>query len=70
MRLHIEHWPTGREEPKTQEVLFKFWPPLEADDADPWSCHCDKPTGETMDGPGHWEQRVQVEYYDPRVNSG
>ncbi len=46
----------------TRELLIKFWPPLESDDTDPWSCPCGKPTGETADAPGHWEQRVPVDY--------
>ncbi|MEU9886966.1 hypothetical protein [Sphaerisporangium sp. NPDC051011] len=60
-RFHIEHWPKDRKRPQTTEILFRFWPPIaEIDDTDPWTCPCGRPTGETMNGPGHWEMRVPV----------
>jgi len=59
--FHIEDWPDGRTEPHTQEIEFRFWPPIEGiDDVRPWSCPCGGPTGETSGGPGHWELRVDV----------
>ncbi len=60
-RIHIEHWPKDREVPQTTEILLRFWPPIAGiDDTDPWACPCDRPTGETLDGPGHWEMRVPI----------
>lgn len=58
--FHIEHWPPGATDVQTQELVFKFWPPLDIDDTDTWSCPCGRPTAEAMDGPGHWEWRVGV----------
>lgn len=64
MEFMIERWAPGRREPAVKEVVFKFWPPVEgADETSAWSCGCGRPTGETMDGPGHWEHRVLVSYY-------
>jgi hypothetical protein len=58
--FQVEKWPPGSEKPVTKEIRFRFWPPIEGDDVEPWSCRCGKPTGDTMDGPGHWEWRVPV----------
>jgi hypothetical protein len=61
MQFAIEPWGSGREEPGTKEILFKFWPPVEGvDRGEVWSCGCGRPGGETMEGPGHWERRVKV----------
>ncbi len=61
-KFHIEHWPNGRTKPQTQELRFRFWPPVaDLDDTDAWTCPCHRPSGETMNGPGHWEVRVPVE---------
>lgn len=64
--LHIEQWPPGSTRPKVKEVRIRFWPPLDVDKIDAWTCPCGRPTGETTDGPGHWEWRVPV-VYDPPV---
>ncbi|WP_162642339.1 hypothetical protein [Streptosporangium sp. 'caverna'] len=64
-RFHIEHWPPDREEPQTQEVRFHFWPPVDVDDTDPWTCSCGRPTGENADSFGHWELRVPITYEPP-----
>lgn len=64
VRFAIEAWASGRREPNIKEVVFKFWPPVDgADQTSAWNCGCGRPTGETMDGPGHWERRVRVGYY-------
>jgi hypothetical protein len=64
-RFPIEPWPPERTRPKTQEVRFRFWPPVAgADDTDPWTCRCGRPTGEDPSGPGHWERRVPVTFED------
>lgn len=63
IEFQIEPWHPDQEAARTGEVLFRFWPPLEGDDVSTWGCGCGRPTGETLDGPGHWEQRVKVNYY-------
>jgi hypothetical protein len=63
--IHIEQWPPGRTHPVTKEIRFRFWPPLESDGVDVWTCSCGRPTGESMDGPGHWELTVPVVYNPP-----
>lgn len=65
--FQIEQWPPGATRPVSKEIRFRFWPPLEGDGVDVWTCPCGRPTGESMDGPGHWEWQVPVVYedYDP-----
>jgi hypothetical protein len=65
--FQIEPWPAGSKEPKTKEIRFRFWPPLESDDAPSWGCPCGEPMGETLDGPGHWEWVVPVVYQRART---
>lgn len=61
IRFAIEPWSPGRNRPAIQEILFKFWPPVEGvDRGEVWSCGCGRPGGDTMEGPGHWERRVKV----------
>lgn len=58
--FQIELWPDGVQAPRsadvrkptTKEIRFRFWPPIESDDAPPWDCPCGQPTGET------WTARV------------
>lgn len=65
MRFVIEPWPPARTRPSFEEIVFRFWPPVEGvDQGDMWSCNCGRPGGETMDGAGHWERRVKVNYYN------
>lgn len=67
VRFVIEPWVQGRVEPSVEEIVFKFWPPVEGvDRGEVWSCRCGQATGETLDGPGHWERRVKVNYYRPQ----
>src|SRR5439155_25923889 len=61
-KFHFEQWPPGSKKAKTREIRIRFWPPLDGDGVDVWDCPCGRPTGESMDGPGHWEWRVKVEY--------
>lgn len=63
VELQIEPWHPDQEAPRVAEIEFRFWPPLEGDDVPSWSCGCGRPTGETLEGRGHWEQRVRVDYY-------
>jgi hypothetical protein len=64
VEFQIEPWHPEQEKPRTDEIVFRFWPPVEgADDVSAWACGCGRPSGEAMDGPGHWEQRVKVSYY-------
>lgn len=60
--FQIEPWPPGSKHPVTKEIKFRFWPPLEVDNLDTWTCPCGRPTGESMNGPGHWEWTVPVSY--------
>lgn len=63
VRFAIEHWTDGQEEPRTAEIMFKFWPPVDGvDRGEVWSCGCGRPGGETLEGPGHWERRVKVSF--------
>lgn len=64
VEFEVEKWPAGATQPKTEAVKFRFWPPIEGDDVDTWACPCSKPTGESLDGPGHWECTVPVTYHD------
>jgi hypothetical protein len=63
--FQIEQWPPGSTQPVTKEIRFRFWPPIEGDGVDGWTCPCGRPTGESLDGPGHWEWRVPVVYNPP-----
>ncbi|MGN9804471.1 hypothetical protein [Micromonospora sp. L32] len=65
--FEIEKWPRGREEPQTEFVLVRFWPPAEVDEVEHWTCPCDRPIADG-DGPGHWEWRVPLDYYNPIVS--
>ncbi|WP_030171231.1 hypothetical protein [Spirillospora albida] len=68
-RFHIEHMPEGRGIPRTERVLFKFWPPVEGVDGDaPWTCPCGRPTGQDTNRDGHWEHRIPVTRADPTQN--
>lgn len=65
VRFVIEPWTEGSVEPSIKEIVFKLWPPAEGDVGNVWSCGCGRAAGETetVDGPGHWERRVKVNYY-------
>lgn len=63
VEFQIEPWFPNQEKPRTKETVFRFWPPLEGDNVPVWGCGCGRPTGETVDGPGHWEQRALVKFY-------
>jgi hypothetical protein len=65
--FEIEKWPPGSTQPVTREIRLRFWPPIEGDDVDWWTCPCGRPTGESLDGPGHWEWRVPIVYNPPRA---
>ncbi|MEV7971271.1 hypothetical protein AB0O34_35550 [Sphaerisporangium sp. NPDC088356] len=69
-QFHIEQKPRGARAIQTQEMRFRFWPPIACvDDTTAWTCPCDGPTGEDTNGPGHWELRVQVTYAGrPRIH--
>lgn len=63
--FHIEDWFPDSTTPKTKEIVFKFWPPAAgSDSASPWACRCERPSGDDIGGPGHWEWRVPVVYRD------
>lgn len=65
--FEIELWHPDQERAKTDEIVFKVWPPVrDADDTPAWSCGCGRPTGESLDGEGHWGQRVKVIYEKPQ----
>lgn len=66
--FHFEQWPPGRKQAVTKEIWIRFWPPLDGDNVEVWTCSCGRPTGEALDGPGHWEWTVPVVYdhYDVR----
>lgn len=64
-RFHFEQWPPGSKQPVTKEIWIRFWPPLPGDGVDVWTCPCGKPTGESLEGEGHWEWRVKVTYDPP-----
>lgn len=66
--LHIEHWPPGAAQPKTREIKFKFWPPLDGDKADVWTCPCLRPVDESAGAPGHWERTCRVIWERPKQN--
>lgn len=54
--------------PRTEEIVFRFWPPVGDSDGVPgWSCECGRPTGGTLEGAGHWERRVKVNFRRPRL---
>lgn len=68
-RFRIEDMAPGQTTAQTEEIRFKFWPPVStAEQRDPawsaWSCPCDRPSGEDPDGPAHWELRIPVSYHD------
>lgn len=66
----IERWPRGKTAVDTEEVVFRFWPPIEgADGTGLWTCECGRPGGGRLDGDGHWERRVKVNYRRPRMRS-
>ena len=59
----IERWPQGKSTIDTEEIVFRFWPPIEgADGAGLWACECGRPGGGSLAGDGHWERRVKVSY--------
>jgi hypothetical protein len=61
--VHVEHWPTGRTRPQTDEIRLKLWPPVsDIDEADPWECPCGRAPGADIAGPAHWEVRIPVVY--------
>lgn len=63
VRLHLEPWHAEQQEPVTDVVVLKFWPPVEGPDGTSvWECGCGRPGGAVMDGAGHWERRVKVSY--------
>ncbi|WP_424532542.1 hypothetical protein ACOZ38_19910 [Sphaerisporangium viridialbum] len=61
-RFHIEQWPDDRKAPATDEVLFKFWPPVAAVDGDDWTCSCGRPTIPGDGSKAHWWVRLPVSY--------
>lgn len=65
----VEHWSPGQKHPRTAKLWIRFWPPLEPDGLEVWECPCGRPTGESLDGEGHWEWRVPIRYDRPRVRS-
>jgi gas vesicle protein len=60
-RFHIEQWLPGRNEPEVEHILFRFWPPTDADEVEAWKCPCPR---RPVDGDerGHWEWRAPVQY--------
>lgn len=68
VEFQIEPWHPEQGAPRTEEIVFRFWPPVEgADDVPSWSCGCGRPGGATLDGAGHWERRVKVTFRRPQV---
>lgn len=65
VEIHIEQWPPGSERPKTKEIRFQFWPPIEGDGVDVWTCPCDRPVDESTGAPGHWERTCRVVFEPP-----
>jgi hypothetical protein len=67
-RFHIELWPRGRTKAEAQAVVLKFWPPIDADEVEQWTCDCGKPlTGGSERDPGHWEIRLPLERPDGAI---
>jgi hypothetical protein len=65
--FQIEQWPPGSTQPKTQAIKFQFWPPLEVDGVDVWTCPCSRPVDESIGALGHWEWVVPV-VWGPKKN--
>lgn len=64
----IEPRPPGATTVNTEEIVFRFWPPVEdTDGTGLWSCGCGRPNGQSMSGPGHWERPVRVRFRQPNV---
>lgn len=64
LEVVIERWHPERTEPRTEEVLFRFWAPTSEDaHLANWHCPCDRwMTGEVTEAEGHWEYRVKVSF--------
>jgi hypothetical protein len=68
VEFQIEPRHPDQQELRMEEILFRFWPPVEGVDEVPsWSCECGRPTGGTLEGAGHWERRVKVTFRRPRL---
>lgn len=71
MEFMIERWAPGKTKPDTEEILFRFWPPVEGvDGVGVWACDCGRSVEAVDSEPGHWERRVKVIYRPSRMVSG
>jgi hypothetical protein len=71
LEFMIEQWVPGQTKPETEEIVFRFWPPVEGTDGTGvWTCACGRAAQEAGDGPAHWERRVKVKYRRSRMVSG
>lgn len=63
VRVFIERVSSSGSDPNMSHVLFKFWPPVEVDGVDLWSCPCDRPADEGphgSNGQPHWSWRLPL----------
>lgn len=71
MEFMIERWAPGKTKPDTEEIVFRFWPPVEGvDGVGVWTCNCGRSVDAVDSEPGHWERRVKVIYRPSRMVSG
>lgn len=58
-QVFIEHIAPGQDGVRAERIKFRFWPPVETDGVDTWTCGCGAP--ELPDGGrGHWEREVPL----------
>lgn len=65
-RFAIEQWAPDRKKPQAEHVLFRFWPPAEGDDVNPWACPCGRPAADgAVSEHGHWEWLAPIRFVSP-----
>jgi hypothetical protein len=70
MSFMIERWSPGKARADTEEIVFRFWPPVEGvDGSGVWACNCGRPGQEAPSEPAHWERRVKVTYRRTQMRS-
>lgn len=57
--FEVDRMAPDREDLDVVEIKFHFWPPVESDPVEHWTCPCGLPTNDE-DGPGHWFFTVPV----------
>jgi hypothetical protein len=62
-KVEVEEWPPSRDRPEAQEIVLRFWPPVDVDQVEHWTCRCGRPLdGDAASGlAGHWEVIVPVD---------